>query len=543
MSVGHNGATRDYTAASLQSVTSHPSQAPAAAEPALGPYLRAVKAHRVLVALVTLGVLLLAIFWLAAVKSPTYQATAQLLVNPLPQDDQIFLGLQLLRDSGDPTRTVQTASNLVMAPEAAERTAEELGGDWTRQKVIDSITVEPQGESNILAVTASAGSGEEAAQLADTFTRQTLAYRKEQLQQQVDPLLDQLESRFEAFSGSDTEAAAELQDRINQLENVRNGSDPTLQSSQFAEVPTSPSGAGAPIILALALLAGGALGAGAAVLIELLDSRIQDEDEALALFPLPVLARVPVIRRQRIGARPGEPWVLAPAVREACRTLVLQLHEHEGPGGRAVMLTSASTGDGKTTSAINLAATLAASGEKVILLDFDLRKPDVARQLGVRRPVPLKNVVADDHDLGALLQTTKTLPSVSVLATGFADGDAMLLESLYRRLPDLVEEARSMADHVVIDTPPLGEISDALRLLDSVDDLVIVVRPGNTERNGLATTADLLARAHAMPSGFFMIGGSFTPTSSYYSYGMAGRELFVDGPAPTEQPRTPQPRH
>jgi Mrp family chromosome partitioning ATPase/capsular polysaccharide biosynthesis protein len=540
MSVGHNGGDRHYTPASLPSLPSHSPQGPSAAEPALGPYLRAVKAHRLLVALVTLGMLVLAIFWLAAVRSPSYQATAQLLVTPLPQDDQIFLGLQLLRDSGDPTRTVQTAANLVGSPEAADRTAKELGDGWDGQRVTDSITVEPQGESNILAVTGTAGSAEEAVRLADTFTRETIAVRKEKLQEQVGPLLDQLERRSGSISGSDTEAAAELQDRINRLEDVRTGSDPTIDVSQFAETPSSPSGAGTPVILVLALLAGGALGAGSAVLMELLDSRIRDEDEALTIFPLPVLARVPIVRRARIGARPGEAWALAPAVREACRTLILQLRAHEGAGGRAVMLTSASTGDGKTTSAINLAATLAASGEKVVLLDFDLRKPDVARQLGVRKPTALRRVLDDDADLASLLQSPSSLPSVSVLATGFADGDAMLLEHLYRRLPEIVEEARGMADHVVIDTPPLGEISDALRLLDVVDDLVIVVRPGNTERNGLMTTSDLLARAHGMPSGFFVIGGSFTPTSSYYSYGMAGRELFVDGTAAPE--RAPQSR-
>lgn len=529
---------RHYTAASLQTVPSHPSHSSHGAEPALGPYLRAVKSHRKLVAAITFGVLVLAIIWLAFLRSPTYQASAQLLVTPLPQDDQIFLGLQLLRDSGDPTRTVQTAANLVGSPKAAERTAEELGEGWSGQKVLDSITVEPQGESNILAVTGSAGSAEDAARLADTFTRQTLAVRQEELQQQIGPLLEQLEARSDAIGNSDTEAAAELQDRINQLENVSTGTDPTLSPSQFAEVPSSPSGAGPPIILALALLAGAALGAGAAVLIELLDSRVQDEDEAFSLFPLPVLARVPIIRRRNV--RPGEPWELPPAVREACRTLILQLRPHEGAGGRVVMFTSASTGDGKTTSAINLAETLGAAGERVILLDLDLRKPDVARQLGVRRPTPLRNVLDPSNDLASLLQAPKGLSKVAVLATGLAEDDMMLLESLYRRLPDLIEEARATADHVIIDTPPLGEISDALRLTDVIDDLVIVVRPGNTERNGLATTADLLARSHAIPSGFFVIGGSFTPTSSYYSYGMSGRELFDDGSAATQ--RAPQTR-
>ena len=91
----------------------------ATAEPALGPYLRAIRAHRAVVILTTLAFVLAALFWLTFARTPTYEATANLLVTPLPQDDQIFRGLQLLRDSGDPTRTVQTASSLVTSNEAA----------------------------------------------------------------------------------------------------------------------------------------------------------------------------------------------------------------------------------------------------------------------------------------------------------------------------------------------------------------------------------------------------------------------------------------
>src|SRR5215213_1962207 len=136
MSPGLNGSPRDYTPRSLPPAPSH-SMHPA--EPALGPYLRAIRAHKPLMVLTTLAFVAAALAWLAFARTPTYEATANLLVTPLPQDDQTFRGLQLLRDSGDPTRTVQTAASLVTAPEAARRTATQLGNGWTTQRVFDSV--------------------------------------------------------------------------------------------------------------------------------------------------------------------------------------------------------------------------------------------------------------------------------------------------------------------------------------------------------------------------------------------------------------------
>ena len=137
-------------------------------------------------------------------------------------------------------------------------------------------------------------------------------------------------------------------------------------------------------MLILAALAGFTLGSGGALLLELTERRIRNEEEAVSLYPLPVLARIPILKGSQLRGRQASGWHMLPAVREAFRTLMIQLGPN--PEGRAhvVMVTSASTGDGKTTSAVNLAAAAAASGDPVILLDFDLRKPDVGRTLGVQ---------------------------------------------------------------------------------------------------------------------------------------------------------------
>jgi Mrp family chromosome partitioning ATPase len=229
---------------------------------------------------------------------------------------------------------------------------------------------------------------------------------------------------------------------------------------------------------------------------------------------------------------------MLPAVREAFRTLMIQLGPN--PEGRAhvVMVTSASTGDGKTTSAVNLAAAAAASGDPVILLDFDLRKPDVGRTLGVQAGTELTGLLQPETQLRDLLSPAPGLPALSVLTTSVAEGDVALVEALSRRLPELIADARELCNYVVIDTAPIGEISDALRLVRDVDNIVVVTRPGTTNRANFEMMRDLLERTAYTPAGFLVIGDSTPRTSAYYAYGATGRELFAsagESPASAEQ--------
>ena len=117
----------------------------------------------------------------------------------------------------------------------------------------------------------------------------------------------------------------------------------------------------------------------------------------------------------------------------------------------------------------------------------------------------------------------KTVPNLRILP---ADGEheVLLLDSLSRRLPEILDEARSLADYVVVDTPPLGEVSDALRLVDLVDDVLIVARPGNTNRANLELMRNLMARTGRTPTGLIVIGEPPGTASTYYTYGMQARQ-------------------
>jgi capsular exopolysaccharide synthesis family protein len=497
--------------------------APDRNEGALGPYLRAVAAHRLLVFSTTLLAVLGAVAWLA-LRSPDYEATAELLVTPLPQDDRSFFGLDLFRDSGDPTRTVQTAATVLRTPEAAEEAARKLGGDFTRSRVLESVEVEPRGQSSVLAVRGRDPDPETAARIADEYAAGILEVRRRRLSDQVDKRIELLEARDRGLNESsrNDELKADIAEQLNALESIRGGDDPTLSLSQTAGVPGSPVGAPPWLIAALALLAGFTLGSGAALLMELLGRRLRDEDEIVRLYPLPILARIPNAARQMRKIADASPLALPPAVREAFRTLRVQLDQRTEAQG-TIMITSASTGDGKTTSAVNLAVALVGAGHQVILIDFDLRKPDVGRALGVSPTRGLVSLLASDTRLSDLIVKAPPLPPLGVVPAG-TEGDAFLLEALSKRLPEILAEARALADYVVLDTPPLGEVSDALRLAGHVDDIVVVARPGQTNRASFELMRDLLGRSGRVPAGLVLIGKSSGAPSSYYTYGMPQRD-------------------
>lgn len=476
-------------------------------EGALGPYLRAIRAHRLVVALITLLALAAAAFWVQH-RAPTYEATAEILLNALPQTDQTYLGLQVLRDANDETRTAQTAASLIDSPQAAILTAQRLGRGFTRASVSSAISVQPQGQSNILTVTAQAPDATTAARLANVFAQSSLDARRDELDREV-------ALQVAGLQGDNSSAG---RTRLAQLRRLQGRPDPALSLSQQAVTPGGPTGTAKWLILALAALAGFTLASATALLLEAVDHRVRDPEDLLALYPLPVLARVPKLPRRQRRRRSGDALAMPPVVREAFRSVTIQLDDRGGPR-RTIMFTSASSGDGKTNSALNMALALVAAGQRVIVMDFDLRKPDLGRLAGVGGSAGLVSLLGSDRALADILVPFDRLPSLSVAPAGTGEGDMLLLGALARRLPAIIAEARELADTVIIDTPPLGEVADALRVAGEVDEIVLVARPGNTNRHGLEEVRDLLTRSGHIPAGLIIVGAPGQGKSSYYAYG------------------------
>ncbi|HWC28163.1 MAG TPA: Wzz/FepE/Etk N-terminal domain-containing protein [Solirubrobacteraceae bacterium] len=487
-------------------------------------YLEAIRAHRLLILVIVLATVAGAV-GVIALRPATYSASAKILVSPLPIDDETFLGLQVVRDAGDPTRTVQTAAALVESRQAAQLTASRLGRGWTAQRVEDAVGVEAEGQSNLLAVTATAGDPQLAARIADTYAQAALFVRAEALRDRVAALIEQLTARRRALAPRDP-TSEDIARRINQLESLRSGDDPTLQLAAPAAIPHSPSDPPAWLLIVAALVGGLAIGSTVALLRETLARSVRSEHEFRSTYPLPVLGRVPVDRR----ANRTDPLAAPAQVRQAYRLVLAQILARAS-GPRAVIVTSPSGADGKTTTAVQLTLAAAASGIRVVLVDLDVRRAAAADLLGI--PVEarrLREAIAGERELGALLAASPLAPSARALAATPAGGadDAALLARLPQRLPPLLDALLDeSADLVIIDAPALDEAGDALSYAVDVDDLLLVTRLGHTTRSSLARTRDLLEHTSARPSGAIVIGAKPVPS--------AHRDGEVDDPGARER--------
>ena len=473
---------------------------------------QAVRAHPFIVLAIAALALAVAAVTLRG-QDRQYTATAEVLVSPFDQYDRAVLGLDLIRDSGDPSRTLQTAAALLESRAAAQRTAETLGDGWSADRVLAAVEIQPLGESNVLGVTATATDGDDATRLADLFTRTALELRSDRLARQVDARVAQLEARQRRVPETDAALRQELAQDINDLENVRAGrADPTLTLSQRA---TAASVTGTPrwLVLLLAGVAGLALGSLGALGAELRNRRLRDEEEVQRTYALPVLARVPEFPRKLRKLPHVDYNALSPVTREAFRTLRAQL-ERRSSAPTSIMVTSPSVGDGKTTTAAHLAVSLARAGYEVIAIDLDLRKPSLAAALGCGAGAGLSPLLTEGTDVEDLLVTAPASPRLRVL--GALERDSSMVDALLRSLPEMVARARELAEYVIVDTAPLGEVSDALLVVGELDERLLVVRTGHTERRRLELARDLLERAEARPTGLVVVGDALAVSSAYH---------------------------
>jgi succinoglycan biosynthesis transport protein ExoP len=485
---------------------------------AAGPYLRALRHHWRFVLLIT--VLAAAIASVTLVRSHnSYDGSASILLSPVPDGDPAWVGTGAIITSGDPDRDMQTGVALVDSDQAAAATARAMGSGWTTQRVQDSVSVTPLGESNVISVAATGSTPQQAARLANTFATQAVGVRAKLVQANIAKEVTSLRAQVATEagkSGGSTELAT-IYPELNELQNAQaSGGDPTLSVSQAAQPPTAPVGTSRVLIVLLSLVGGLLIGSVAALGLEFLSRPVRDEVELAELFPGPVLASIPSIRHA--GSGPLDPWRLSAEGFEQARMLRVQLElEDKSP---LVMVTSASAGDGKTSVVSALAASFSESGRRTVLVDLDLRKPSLAHALKLELPRPPRSLDGIEWLRHALVPVP-ALPNVSLLSLAQLGGWG--IDETMRRLPTLLEELESFSDAVVIDTAPIGEVSETLRVANLCREIVFVARLRHTDRRQLSRSRDLLLRIGARPDGMVIVGKQLGRTHGDYAYAATSR--------------------
>src|SRR5215211_1589876 len=329
-----------------------------------------IRAHPLLIGFVTLIAVAAAIAS-SATREPTYEASAQVLVTPIPESERSLPQLPLLRTSPDRTRVIQTAGNLLDSPEASALTARRLGSSWTAGQVAAMVDVLPEGESDILAVTAKAADADLAVRVANEFARSAPAVRGREVHSILDNRIASLERELEAERDRSSPTAIDLAERLASVRALRSDDgDPTLSLTQRANAPAASVGPSRSILVLVSVFAGLAVGLGVALVLDLLSPpRVADASQAVAVSRLPVLARIPALPfSERVHG--SGPLRFRRAAASALRILQHRLEVQPGTP-RRLLFARSSSGDGVTTSVAELGLTLARAGHQVLLVDLD----------------------------------------------------------------------------------------------------------------------------------------------------------------------------
>ena len=298
-----------------------------------------------------------------------------------------------------------------------------------------------------------------------------------------------------------------------------------LTRAQEATVPSVPVSPNAPLNIALGALLGLALGVGVAVLREVLDTRIRNEHDVEQITDAPILGGIvfdpkALERPLIVHVDPRSPRA------ESFRTFRTNLQFLDvGRTDRSFVITSSIESEGKSTTAANLAITLADAGARVLLVDADLRRPKIAEYMGIEGAVGLTDVLIGRAELKDVIQPWGRA-SLFVLPAGrVPPNPSELLGSV--RMTHFIAEFNRAFDVVIFDTPPLLPFTDAAILAKNVGGAIVVVAAGRTHKGQLGGAVSALGNVGVPISGMVL---TMLPTRGpdAYGYGRYGYGVIVE---------------
>jgi len=271
-----------------------------------------------------------------------------------------------------------------------------------------------------------------------------------------------------------------------------------------AEVPRRPVRPRVVLNLAIGFILGLGLGIGLAFFQDYLDKSLKTPDEVETLLRLPSLGVIPAFAALGAGKAPGTGLMsrrgataqMAPAVQtspasiEAFRSLRTSILLSANPVPKLILITSAFPGEGKTSTTINLGATLASLGSKVVIVDCDMRRPACHRSTGVENKPGFVQCLTGHVDLAEALLPVPGVENLSVIPCGpIPPNPAEILSS--PMAGELFQRLRSQFEYVLVDSPPLLSVADSRILSTLTDAVVLVVR-------AYETSYDVVRRARAL---------------------------------------------
>ncbi len=314
-------------------------------------------------------------------------------------------------------------------------------------------------------------------------------------------------------------------------------------SIRIADPARPPLGPVFPNIRLNALLAvvfSTLLAVGAALVSDLMDVTIRDPEQVSRALAADVIGTLPSVKnwRGRLGPvanpasqalpRAPDPDHAITGYEESIRTLrnSILLTDFDRQV-KSMLVTSASPGEGKSTTAAFLAVAHAEQRHRTLLIDGDLRRPSVHKRFNISAAQGLSTVLTSQQNWRELLLTPEGLPLLSILPAGPPSRRASDLVG--RGLAEILADASLEYDLVILDGPPLLGFAEPLQMATAVDGVVVVTRAGETSRKAVASVLATLRRLRANLLGVVLNEVRKEMSDSYYYYGYYGKYYRASG--------------
>lgn len=322
----------------------------------------------------------------------------------------------------------------------------------------------------------------------------------------------------------------------------------TIRIVDPARAPMLPAYPNVPRNMMIGFLLGLAFGVALAFVQELLDNTVKTPEEVQHLTALPALGMIPL--NKRLADKRGKPAASTALARKETWREAVELVAHSRPKSeiaeayralrtsillsnigappKCILVTSALPQEGKTTTSINTAIVLAQKGAKVLLVDADLRRPNVHSKLGLRARGGLSTLLTGSDSMATVLVNSTEVPNLHVLPAGPPPPHpAELLGS--HVMKDYLRQWREQFDHIIIDSPPCLSVTDAVLLSVEADAVALVLRSGHTPKEAVRRARNLLFQVKAKVLGVVVNAVDLhSPDMYYYSYASKYGSYYTD---------------
>jgi non-specific protein-tyrosine kinase len=513
----------------------------------------------------TLLLVIIAVLAVGAVssyrKSPVYQTTALALLKAGAADSVIAEQL-----SSDPERRVQNEAQLITSAETAQAVAEELGFSA-------SVSVSAGGVDDVLEISATDGDPARAALVANTYAevhrdrraaenRRAVTEARDEVQQSLDQVEADAAANSQALVQLNQQRAittdpaqiAALDTQISENQQIQQtlssssnaystqlselktqegliASSPPIEILAPAGVPSSPISPNHRQDLTVVLVLGVLLGIGVVFVQEHLDDTIRViDDVAASTRNLPSLAVVPLHTGEpgRTIVTATQPMSHTAEAYRSLRTSVEFLALENDM--QTIQVTSAQAGEGKTTCVVNLAVAFAQAGKSVIVVDCDLRRPRLHEYFGFDRHVGFTSVLLHESRLESVVRTTTEFPDLAVLCAGpLAPNPSELLGS--EGFAEIIKSLTGSYSVVLIDSPPVLPVTDALVLSRVVDATIFLTSSGFSSKRRVHRSVDSLRQVGAPLVGTVLSAAPHEVAYGYVDYGYVDNGHIAYGPS------------